>query len=297
MQDLHPDFNETYDLSHDIGIPSAVSNAQEQLIHNELKDNEYRQMVRQLNKEQKLFFYHILHEIKASDNPFYSFLSGGAGVGKTHVTKALYQAAIKYYNTRAGHDFHEIKAVLMAPTRKAAYNIKGNTIHSALAIPACQSLKIYKPLDSSRLNTLRCHLGGVKLIFLDEISMVGNTMLNMQINNRLKDIKGSKEDFGGVSIVAIGDLFQLEPVMDSHIFKDFDDIDYGPLAPNPWQKHFKMFELVEIMRQRESKEFAEILNRLREGKHTAHDILKIQQRTIPDNSSHSQFMNISHLFI
>ena len=95
MQDLHPDFNETYDLSHDIGIPSALSNAQEQLIHNELKDNEYRQMVGQLNKEQKLFFYHILHEIKTSGKPFYSFLSGGAGVGKTHVTKALYQAAIK----------------------------------------------------------------------------------------------------------------------------------------------------------------------------------------------------------
>lgn len=44
-------------------------------------------------------------------------------------------------------------------------------------------------------------------------------MLNMQINDRLKDIKGCKEDFGGVSIVAIGDLFQLEPVMDSHIFR------------------------------------------------------------------------------
>ena len=146
-------------------------------------------------------------------------------------------------------------------------------MHSALAIPACQSLKIYKPLDSSRLNTLRCHLGGVKLIFLDEISMVRNTMLNMQINNRLKDIKGSKEDFGGVSIVAIGDLFQLEPVMDSDIFKDFDDID-GPLAQKLWKEHFKMFEVVEIMTQRECKEFAEILNRLREGKHTAHDILK-----------------------
>lgn len=80
-----------HDLSHDIGIPSALSNAQEQFILNELKDNEYRQMVRQLNKEQKLFFYHILHEI----NPFYSVLSGGAGVGKTYVTKAFYQAAIK----------------------------------------------------------------------------------------------------------------------------------------------------------------------------------------------------------
>ena len=52
-------------------------------------------MVRQLNKEQKLFFYHILHKIKTSDNPFYSILSGGAGVGKTGVTKALYQAAKK----------------------------------------------------------------------------------------------------------------------------------------------------------------------------------------------------------
>ena len=75
---------------------------------------------------------------------------------------------------------------MLAPTGKAAFNIKGNTIHSALAIPACQSLKNYKPLDSSRLNTLRSQLGGVKLIFLDEISMVGSTMFNVQINNRLK---------------------------------------------------------------------------------------------------------------
>ena len=102
---------------------------------------------------------------------------------------------------------------MLAPTGKAVFNIKGNTIHSALAIPACQSLKNYKPLDSSRLNTLRSQLGGVKLIFLDEISMVGSTMFNVQINNRLKDIKGSKENFGGVSIIAIGDLFQLEPVI------------------------------------------------------------------------------------
>ena len=42
--------------------------------------------------------------------------------------------------------------------------------------------------------------------------MVGSAMFNVQINNRLKDIKGSKQDFGGVNIVAIGDLLQLEPV-------------------------------------------------------------------------------------
>ena len=188
-----------------------------------------------------------------------------------------YQAALKYYNTRAGDDFHQVKILMLAPTGKAAYNIKGNTIHSALAIPACQSLRNYKPLDSSRLNTLRCLLGGVKLIFLDEISMVGSTMFNIQINNRLKDIKGSKEDFGSVSIIAIGNLFQLEPVMDRYIFKNLDNSDYAILPPNKWQEHFKMFELEEIMRQKDSKVFAEILNRLREGNHTENDILKLKE--------------------
>jgi len=52
-----------------------------------------------------------LHLIKTSEEPFYCFLSGGAGVGKSHVTKALYQAALKYYNTRRGQTtplmFHE----------------------------------------------------------------------------------------------------------------------------------------------------------------------------------------------
>jgi len=73
----------------------------------------------------------------------------------------LYQAALKYYNTRAGDDFHQIKVILLAPTGKAAYTIKGNTVHSTLAIPANQSLRNYKPLDSSRLNTLRSQFGGV----------------------------------------------------------------------------------------------------------------------------------------
>ena len=205
-QDLHPDFNENYNLSDDIGIPSVDSRS-EPLILNELPDDEYRCMVQALNKEQKEFFYHVLHLVKTSDEPFYCFLSGEAGEGKSHVTKALYQAALKYYNSRAGDNFAQIRVLMLAPTGKAAYIIKGTTIHSALAIPACQSLKTYKRMDSNRLNSLRTQLGGVKLIFIDEISMVGNTMFNVQIDNRLKDIKGSPLPFGGVSIIAIGDLF------------------------------------------------------------------------------------------
>ena len=50
-----------------------------------------------------------------------------------------------------------------------------------------------------------------------------------------------REDFGGFSIIAIGDLFQLQPVMDGYIYKDVENSEYGVLATNLWQQHFKMF--------------------------------------------------------
>ena len=124
----------------------------------------------------------------------------------------------------------------------------------------------------------------MKLILLDEIPMVENNMFTVQINNRLKDIKGSKEDFGGVSIIAIGDLFQLQPVFDGYVFNAIQNSEYSILSPNLWKKYFTMYELDEIMRQRESKIFAEILNRLREGKHTADDIAKIKERCANESS-------------
>ncbi|XP_028404104.1 ATP-dependent DNA helicase PIF1-like [Dendronephthya gigantea] len=255
--DTHPDLNETFDhLAENLGIPSSLPN-NEPLILNEMQDNEYRTLVQ---------------------------LESG-GVGKSHLIKSIYQAALKYYNSRAGDDFHRVHILLLAPTGKAAYLIKGNTIHSALRIPASQSLKNYKALDSGRLNTMRCELSSLKLILLDEISMVGNSMFTIQLNNRLKDLKGSKEDFGGVSIITIGDLFQLKPVMDGYIFTDVQSLSsYDVLAPNLWRKYFRMFELDEIMRQRESKIFAEILNRLREGNHTPSDLQKLKERCIEESA-------------
>ena len=283
--DTHPDLNETLDhLSDNLGIPSTQQN-NEPLILNEMPDDEYRGLVQMLNKKQREFFYHALHLIKTSEKPFYAFLSGGGGVGKSHLIKSIYQAALKYYNSRAGQDFRRVQILLLAPTGKAAYLIKGNTIHSAFGIPASQSLKNYKPLDSGRLNTMRCELGALKLILLDEMSMVGNSMFTVQLNNRLKDLKGTKEDFGGVSIITLGDLFQLKPVMDGYVFTDVQCLNsYNILAPNLWRKHFKMFELDEIMRQRESKMFAEILNRLREGNHTASDLQKLKERCVDQSN-------------
>ena len=49
--------------------------------------------------------------------------------------------------------------------------------------------------------------------------MVGNCMLNVL-----------REDFGAVSIIAIGDLFQLQPVMDGYIYKDVENSEYCGLC-------------------------------------------------------------------
>ena len=83
--------------------------------------------------------------------------------------------------------------------------------------------------------------------------------------------------------------------MDGNIFKYLDNSEYRILAPYLWQKHFKMFELQEIMRQRESKVFAEILNRLREGNHTIDD-MKLKKRLFDENNELNLLMDIPHLF-
>ena len=77
--------------------------------------------------------------------------------------------------------------------------------------------------------------------------------------------------FGGINIVCVGDLFQLQPVMQQYIFMDLTS-DYGPLATNLWKEHFAVFELTEIMQQKEDKKFAQLLNCLHIGEHTAADI-------------------------
>lgn len=70
-----------------------------------------------------------------------------------------------------------------------------------------------------------------------------------------------QKPFGGVSVIAVGDFYQLPPVKqrkDERLYRDnaLYPIDY-------WVDHFKVVELDEIMRQREDIPFASALNSLR----------------------------------
>ena len=123
--------------------------------------------------------------------------------------------------------------------------------------------------------------------------MVGNTLFN--INMRLPEIFTNEKPFGGISVLAIGDLYQLMPVFDCWIFEDLVE-GYGPLAQNLWCDLFKTFELAETMRQKVDSDFEQLLNRMREGVHTDDDIelLKSSQNCTINEQNLLETMH--HLF-
>jgi len=119
---------------------------------------------------------------------------------------------IRFLNSIAGKNPDDVKVVKTALTGKAAFSIKGNTLHAAFKIPANRGFE-YSALDSDRLNTIRAKLNKLRVIFIDKISMVESGMVNF-LTLRLQQIMGTNEPFGGISLVTAGDLFQLKPVFD-----------------------------------------------------------------------------------
>ena len=58
-----------------------------------------------------------------------------------------------------------------------------------------------------------------------------------------------------------------------------------------------MFELLQVMRQREDRDLTEILNHIREGKHTEDDIKILKQHILKLEVDHTDYpINSIHLF-
>ena len=125
--------------------------------------------------------------------------------------------------------------------------------------------------------------------------MVGSGMFNFLNLRLIQQIMGSKEPFGGVSLITVGDLLQLKPVFDRWIFETSSTC-YATLGTNLWNDLFTLFELTDIMRQKDDRPFAELLNRLREGKHSKNDIECLKQRLLRQRTQDNNYpMDTTHL--
>ena len=161
-------------------------------------------------------------------------------------------------NLRDGKNQADIRILLCAYMGFAAFNISDQTICSAFHEKIYQGTNL---LSADELNTFRTKYIHLKVVIIDEISMVGNQTLNF-IDTRLQQLNGTKAVFLGLSVIAVGDLYQLKPVGDRLTCLDLEK-GASSLARNLWIELFKMYELVVITRQKDDLDFAPLLNRLR----------------------------------
>lgn len=199
-----------------------------------------------------------------------AFLTGNAGTGKSTLLDHFRNTTKK-------------NIAVVAPTGVAAVNVRGETIHSFFLFPPnvdterakmeakkTRNAKVYQTLDT---------------LVIDEISMVRADLLD-SINIFLQTVRKSKQPFGGVQVVMVGDLLQLPPV----VTKDEQEAIAG-LYRSPYffsskvfasltdglYRQIKFFELKTIYRQTE-RDFIGILNRMRNKETTENDLRIINSR-------------------
>ena len=160
------------------------------------------------------------------------------------------------------------------------------TLHSALLLGRSK-YRGFQPLSHDRLNSLRTKLSRLMLLIVDEVSMVGANML-LEIHKRLQQIKGVSDDavFGGVSILAVGDLYQLPPVGQAPLLSTVSDC-YAQLygSGSLWRDHFIMHELTQVMRQKDDLAFSELLCHVRTNSCTADDVKVLKSREIATDTA------------
>ena len=191
--------------------------------------------------------------------------------------------------------------LLGAPTGIAACNVSGQTLHSMWNLPIEHAhISDYSPLSEQMKNRIKGNYTYACAHIIDEVSMVSNQML-LYLDMRMKEVRGSKDLFGGLPVMVLGDLFQLEPVNSSppyvrlsatQINKCFSGV---PCPPDLW-KAFKYEELSTNHRQKgnDNAYWREVLSRVRFGMLGQDDIKYLKKRLIDVSmcTNKEQFIDI-----
>ena len=233
-------------------------------------------MCEQLNQGQRLLFNYIITYVQlrrwAENNnrecpePFYIYLSGPGGVGKKHLIKVIAEYCRRNLKW-PGQNANQPAIMLTASTGKAAAQIHGTTVHSAFALPVKQKFQ----RNEKKLQLLNTKFKYLTLVVLDEISMLDNQTFQ-HLDRQLQLIMENYSDLGGVSFLISGDFLQLPPAGGYPVYKLSQNADYANLAGCLWKRLFYIYEFTEIVRQSGDPEFASMLSRIREAKHTENDM-------------------------
>ena len=87
---------------------------------NEMNEENYLDIISNLNVDQQKNFHEFVERINGNGDPFYLYIGGEAGTGKSFVLRAMINAA-KKIGKRSGADLDKPACLTVAPTGVAAY--------------------------------------------------------------------------------------------------------------------------------------------------------------------------------
>lgn len=202
-------------------------------------------------------------ELLDEDTQHFIYLTGAAGTGKTTLIERVKDECL-------------LKKMVVAPTGVAALNIGGSTINSAFRI----GFDTFPVIQESKDPRFKKLLKNLELLIIDEISMVRAPMLDA-ISETLQIHRNSSKPFGGIHVLACGDLFQLPPVVkeneETAIFERYESVYFFSADNFKAIKKPSFFELESSFRQQDDKEFYDLLNNVRLGQNLEASIKKINQ--------------------
>ena len=204
------------------------------------------------------------------------FITGKAGTGKTTFLKRLREVSPK-------------NIAVVAPTGVAAINAGGMTIHSFFQLPIrtlVPTPQSYRQMFAEQRLTQRKRqmLYHLEMLVIDEISMVRADVLDA-IDAVLRHYRYRRDvPFGGVQVVMIGDLMQLQPVVHGDDEKEalakYYDGPYFFQSKVMQEVNPVYIELDHVFRQQNA-DFVRILNEVRENRLSTQSRAMLAARYMP----------------
>ena len=263
-----------------------------------------------LRRGQACAFIRIVHLQQSA------FLTGGAGTGKSHIMRKAVDTLLSQKKSVAVTAYTGMASLvattnrLRASTIHRAFNIQSRQrspssasyVFEGVAGPSHSHddgggggsgeddddesggpaiVDDYEEgLPTVVLNQQTTHrLCGLKLLVVDEISMVGRSMIDM-IDSALRAARHSPLPWGGCQVLFCGDFFQIAPI---------------GLTPTSWAFQAPQWEtlsalqLTEVVRQTDPQWIA-ALNRMRRAEPSAADLALVNARTRQGGEADTCFM-------
>jgi ATP-dependent DNA helicase PIF1 len=204
----------------------------------------------------------------------HAFITGRAGTGKSTL--------LRHFMAHTKR-----RVAVLAPTGLAAVNVGGQTIHSFFKFPP----HVLQAKDVRPLPREKRLFEQLDTIIIDEISMVRADVLDaidrsLRMNRRRHEVP-----FGGVQIIAFGDLLQLAPVIQGELqgfFSETYETPYFFSAHVLNQCDWRHIELTRNYRQGKDPDFFDLLTRLGHNRMTRDDMENLNTRLLEEGDEENE---------